>query len=308
MTQEEFIAKCNSVHNNKYDYSKVNYKNLGEKITVICPKHGEFNVQAYSHLHGSNCFKCRNEKLSNSRKMTTNQFIEKARNKFGDKFDYSEVKYIDSQTKIVIGCPIHGKFEQTPSNHLRSKSGCPKCSYADLSKQYQKEQNQFIIDAIRIHGDKYDYSKTNYNGSHKKVCIICPEHGEFWQTPANHLQGQGCPKCLESHGEQIIRNYLDKQNIKYIFQYKIPIDVHINLSKRAYIDFYLPDFKIAIEYNGKQHYVPIEYFGGTFQFQNYQVPRDNYIKEYCKDNNIKLIEIKYDQNIFDQLQSLQLFY
>ena len=304
MSQEEFIKQCKIIHNNKYDYSKVKYINLNKKILVICPIHGEFEVQAYSHLHGTNCAKCRNDKLSKSSRLTTEKFIEKAKLKFGNKYDYSKVQYVDLETKITIICPIHGEFQQTPNNHLKSKLGCPKCSYLKLSKQYQKSQDQFINDAKNIHGNKYNYSKVNYQGSFQKVCIICPEHGEFWQLPANHLQGQNCPKCQESSGEGIIRKYFEENNIKYIFQYKIPIDCNINSSGFAYIDFYLPDYDIFIEYNGRQHYSPIKKFGGELSFNNYQIPRDNYIKQYCANNNKKLIEIKYNHNIINELNNL----
>lgn len=123
------------------------------------------------------------------KKLTTDEFIEKAKEIHGDKYDYSKVNYENRSTKVCVICPIHGEFWQTPEAHLH-KQGCPKCSgNAKLTTE------EFIIKAKKRHGDKYDYSKTIYINACTKVCIICPEHGEFWQTPHNHLSGQGCPKC-----------------------------------------------------------------------------------------------------------------
>ena len=122
-------------------------------------------------------------------KKTKEQFIEEARQVWGDKFDYSKVEYKNAMDKVIIVCPEHGEFVQTPSAHLNGQ-GCPKCvgknlSVEDIIKKFKDK-----------HGDKYDYSKVEYVGMHEKVCIICPKHGEFWQIPNSHLQGNGCPSCV----------------------------------------------------------------------------------------------------------------
>ena len=125
-------------------------------------------------------------------KLTTEQFIQKAREVNGDRYDYSLVDYINSSTNVKIICPEHGEFEQVPNNHLRRVTGCKKCS---LYKRTRTAE-QFIEKAREVHGDKYDYSMVEYIRSSTKVKIICPQHGEFEQTPKNHLQGHaGCIKC-----------------------------------------------------------------------------------------------------------------
>lgn len=122
-------------------------------------------------------------------KLTTEQFIEKARAVHGVRYDYTNAKYVKAKAKVTIICPIHGEFEQTPDSHTRG-SGCPYCAH-NLTSSTSK----FIDKAISVHGDKYLYDNTNYIKAHGKVTITCPEHGIFSITPLNHLQGHGCPVC-----------------------------------------------------------------------------------------------------------------
>jgi 5-methylcytosine-specific restriction endonuclease McrA len=145
---------------------------------------------------------------------TTEEFIAKARKKFKNKYDYSEVNYINSKVKVSIKCPIHGNFLQRPNDHFHS-CGCPKCGNLLKSKNYSTEE--FIAKAIKVHGNKYDYSKVNYVDSNTKVTIICKEHGEFLQTPSSHLQGHGCqihaainPPTTEEFIAKAIKRYGDK--------------------------------------------------------------------------------------------------
>lgn len=131
--------------------------------------------------------------------MTKEWFVERCIEKFGDKFDYSEVDYKNSKTKVRIICPIHGEFSIRPQAFLTSPYGCPKCAHKEGGKKrgetQTKNTEQFIEEARKVHGDKYGYSKVEYIGNHVKVCIVCPKHGEFWQEPNNHLSGYGCKKC-----------------------------------------------------------------------------------------------------------------
>ena len=130
-----------------------------------------------------------------ARKFTTEDFITKAKEVHGDKYDYSKVEYVNANDKVCIICPEHGEFWQSATHHIHNH-GCPKCSYKNKSEKYKYSTEEIIVKARVIHGDKYDYSKSKYNGMHKKMLIICPEHGEFTQTPANHIGGTGCPKCV----------------------------------------------------------------------------------------------------------------
>lgn len=123
------------------------------------------------------------------KKLTREEFIERARAIHGDKYNYDKVVYVNNATKVVITCPTHGDFLQKPSMHL-SGNGCPEC-YG----RTRKNTVWFIKRAKMIHGERYDYSKSEYTTANKKVCIICKEHGEFWQEASQHLRGHGCPQC-----------------------------------------------------------------------------------------------------------------
>lgn len=222
------------------------------------------------------------------RKLTTYEFIEKAKEIHGDKYDYSLVDYKSNKENVKIICPKHGIFEQWPNTHLRGW-GC------DCSKK--SSTDDFIKKSIEIHENIYDYSLVEYKGHKKKIKIICPVHGVFTQTPCNHLNGHGCYKCKKSLGEKNICNFLTDRGVKYI-QEKI-FNGCTNISNLRF-DFYLPDYNLCIEYNGRQHYEPIEYFGGESYLQKVII-NDKLKIDYCKSKNIELVVIKYDENILTEL-------
>ena len=193
-TLNSFIIDANLKHNHKYDYSKTEYVNSKTKVCIICPEHGEFWQTPSNHLNGDGCPKCHYVKLHEKFKKTTNNFIKKAKEIHGDRYDYSKVEYVNNSTKVCIVCPEHGEFWQTPIEHLKG-CGCNKCAIVKKQEKFSSNNQEFIKKAIEIHGDKYDYSKVEYKNNHTKVCIVCPEHGEFWQTPNAHLSHNSCPKC-----------------------------------------------------------------------------------------------------------------
>ena len=284
LTLEDFIAKAKEVHGDKYDYSKVKYINSKTKICIVCPKHGEFWQFPSRHLKQYGCKICSYE---NSTK-TLESFIEQARKIHGDKYDYSKIKYVNYYTKICIVCPIHGEFWQTPKNHLDGKS-CSLCA-----KNKKKTTETFIEKAMKMHGDKYDYSKVEYVNNHTKVCIICREHGEFWQNPQNHLLGSNCPICVKEQNmleTKLYENICEKYpNMNFIHGYR-----NKTLLGRKELDIFSTDYKIAIEYQGGQHFSPIDFFGGKKKFQK-QLENDKLKQKICEENNIKLFHFTYNKN------------
>ena len=160
---------------------------------------------------------------------TQEQIIEKFRNVHGDRYDYSKVNFEKTTKKVCIICPEHGEFWQEPHVHMRGQ-GCPKCGIEKRSKIRTLTNESFIEKARGIHGDKYDYSKTEYHNTKEKVCIICPEHGEFWQEPHNHLQGMGCPICGNSNkGPKLsLQDFIKKAVAAHGDKYDYSKSIYVN--------------------------------------------------------------------------------
>jgi very-short-patch-repair endonuclease len=196
MNTEQFINKAIEVHGDKYDYSKIVYKNTICKVIIICKEHGEFLQQAGSHLRKHGCKKCSTIKTANKQRSNNEKFIEKAKELHGDTYDYSKVDYINSTEKVIIVCKVHGEFLQNAKGHIQKKAGCQKCGIIKLRNYFKDTNDIFIKKAIKIHGDIYDYTKVNYgNNGREPITIICKKHGEFNQKPQEHLSGYGCSKC-----------------------------------------------------------------------------------------------------------------
>jgi len=284
-----FINKSKIIHKNKYDYSLVYYKTCEIKVKIICPEHGIFYQDPSSHLKGYGCSKC-----SGTNNKTTEEFIESSKLVHGEKYDYSLVNYINSTTKVIIICKIHGKFYQTPPNHLCFHNGCPMCNSSK-----KMNTNEFIEKSKLIHDNKYDYSLVEYKKAKIKIKIICAEHGIFEQTPSGHLSGRGCPKCgiKISKGEKEIANILDDNDINYIKEYEFNDCKYI---KNLRFDFYLPEHRTCIEYDGKQHFESVDYFGGYISYNKIMF-NDKIKNEFCIKNNINLIRIRYDENIKEKM-------
>lgn len=280
VTTEDFIIQAKEKYGNKYDYSKTVYNGAFNKVCIICPEHGEFFKRPDEHLRGGECKKCHQYKIGDG-KYNTEIFILKSKLIHGDKYNYSNVKYKNSTTKVCIICPEHGEFWQNPDIHLQG-SGCPIC--AKMVK-FNKCKKNFVKTCRSIHKNKYDYSKAEYNGWNEKVCIICPIHGEFWQTPNMHLRGNGCPKCKNSKLEIEIEGLLLKNNITFIEKCTKNVLPWLN---GQHLDFYLPDYKLAIECQGLQHFKPVEHFGGESEFLK-NIDRDLHKKNLCTKNDIKLL-------------------
>lgn len=226
--------------------------------------------------------------IRSTKKSNTEEFILKSRNKHGNKFDYSKVEYVGNKNKVIIICPKHGEFLQRPNDHLTGY-GCKKCQYEKTSKENRITYEIFIEKAKQIHGDRFNYSLVNYSDYENKVIIICNKHGEFEQTPHSHLRGTGCRKCRASHNEEKIANILLKHNIN--FKREVTFG-DLKDESYLYYDFYLPEHKMFIEYDGKQHYKPIKFFGGENALL--KTRKHDIIKiKYAINNGYKLTKIPY---------------
>ena len=238
-------------------------------------------------MNGQGCPSCN--------KITSDDFIQKATLIHNGKYDYSKVDYKTAKTKVCIICPEHGEFRQAPDKHL-SGCGCQKCGGTK-----KLSIDEFIRKANKIHNNKYDYSKVKYINNQTKVCIICPKHGEFWQAPGSHLSGKGCPHCLSSKIEDTIETKLNEINVN--FEKQKTFD-WLKSKRNMRLDFYLPEYNIAIECQGKQHFDNIEYFGGNDGLK-YRKYNDMIKLKLCKEHNINLLYFNYDDDINEFEQKLK---
>ena len=153
----------------------------------------------------------------------------------------------------------------------------------------------FIKKATEKYDNKYTYDKVNYINSQTKVCIICPEHGEFYVRPADYLRGYGCPKCQSSHLEEEIKSFLNDNDIEFEQQKTFE---WLKLKNHLYLDFYLPKYNMAIECQGIQHFRPVDFFGGKEYFIK-TIERDNIKQQLCENNGIKIIYFTNKSNCYD---------
>ena len=169
--------------------------------------------------------------MGKTTRLTTEEFIVRAKKIHSERYNYSKTEYTNNHTKVCIICLEHGEFWQTPAMHLKG-NGCPKCAKEKNRNNRFDTTEVFINKAKMVHGDKYDYSKVEYVDSYTKVCIICPIHGEFWQTPNSHLQGRGCKKCVNKfdgqNGSHTLESFIEKANTVHGNKY--------NYSKVRYVD------------------------------------------------------------------------
>lgn len=282
-TTEEWIEKAKEARGNRYNYSKVNYIRNDSPVCIICSEHGEFWQTPSNHLNGANCPKCVLKQQSINQTKTTEEWIKEVKTVHGDKYDYSKVEYIHNQKPVCLICPIHGEFWIRPDNH-RHGAECYKCSVENL----KKDRYEFIWNAIQIHGYRYDYRKVNYIRCDSPVCIICSEHGEFWQTPVNHIKGCNCQSCAVNYGNNksiseceifdfIMENYdgnIIQSNRKIIHPYEL--------------DIYLPELNLAFE------------FDGLYWHNEINKPNNYHLNKtlQCEEKGIKLIHIFEDEWIY----------
>ena len=233
------------------------------------------------------------------KKLTVNEFIDKANKVHNNKYDYSKSVYVSSKAKVIITCPIHGDFSQVPFSHLLGK-GCPKCGIESRANFQRKDISDFILEANKVHNNKYDYSKSVYVSSNLKLVITCPIHGDFSQAPSSHLSGRGCPKCIESKGEKYIRKFLEDNNVNFESQKRFK---DCKYKRSLPFDFYLPDYNIFIEYNGGQHYTYTGHFHRSWEKFEEVRKKDRIKRKYARKNGT-YIEISYKKNIEEEMKKL----
>lgn len=276
---EEFIRRSRIVHGDKYDYSKSIYKSTKERIIVICPEHGEFYPSPQNHLyHGTGCPKCAINDRNNNLKLSHDQFLSRAREIHGDKYEYTEsTDYKNDRTSITVTCSKHGEFRQCRNSHMLGK-GCQKCAADLASINLRIEFDEFVRRSNEAHNNRYTYIKESYTAIKKNVDVICPEHGLFTVRAESHIVGTKCKKCKLNGFERSVLDYVSTIT-----------DSEISLFVDDLIDGYELDIRIgdnlAIECNG-------DYWHSYNKKESPKEKNKHYYKhDLCLEKNIKLIQI-----------------
>jgi hypothetical protein len=298
----QLVIKANQIHNNKYDYSKFIYNNVIEKSIILCPIHKEFYQSMYTHIHKQHgCPKCA---LENS-KLDFNDVVKRFNVVHNDKYDYSKFIYVNANTKGIIICPTHGEFKQNINSHLNSKYGCPEC----IKENHIPKFEDLLSKSNIIHNYFYNYSKFVYINASTKSIIICPKHGEFLQNMGSHSSGAGCPICNKSHGEKTIMSILNKYNIKYIVEHTYDDLLGVSNKSKLKFDFYLPDYNVLIEFQGKHHYEPNYKKLKDKAWDKFQIvaKHDKMKLDYCKNKRNTIVRNSVLEREISRTRNIEIY-
>lgn len=312
MSNEEYIEALKQVHGDRYDLSLVDFKGTKHRVIGICKDHGQFTLQADNFLKGGNCPQCARLIAIDKTKLSQEEVVQKFREIHGGRYGYRNFIYKGSMIKGQIDCEKHGPFLMSYTAHYSLKFGCPKCGIESASKAKEKTIEEkfhyFITKARKVHGDKNNYYIEDFTDSQDKTRITCKKHKkDYWQIASSHLRGNGCPICNESKGEKATAEILNKFNIVFTREYKIP-GVKEKHNKEYEYDFHLTDYRILIEFHGIQHYEPRSFFNGKKEYER-TIKRDFAKEVLAKAFNYKLIIIHYkhlEKGILEQYLKRQL--
>ena len=215
LTTEEFIESAKEIHGDRYFYGESVYANYLKPLTIICKDHGRFDQKPNNHLNGAGCPSCAKAVVAKKLSSDKGEFVLKAQKKFGDAYTYQRVEYVNAKTPVIVTCKEHGDFSVTPNAFISGHTTCSSCSGSKLSTA------SFVARAKQVHADRYDYSNSRVAGYHGVVKIHCNEHGDFEQTPNNHLKGKGCPRCagrMVSDTESFIKRALETHKTLYSYE------------------------------------------------------------------------------------------
>lgn len=296
MSHEEYVKRL-SIKNPKLKVVE-EYIDAKTKILHHCLTHDIiWKVTPDKVLsRGSGCPECAKKLRYVARAKTHKQYVKDVENKNPS----IEVigKYINNKTAIEHRCKIHDYIYNATPDTVLSGSGCRYCKSDKLREHSLKSEAQYISELADI--NPHIILIGNYTYSLEPTLHKCLKCNHIWNpTPARLLYGGGCPNCSKSSGEQKIESWLENNNINYIFQKRFDDCRDIQTLP---FDFYLPDYKCCIEYDGAQHYKPVDFYGGQEYFE-YVQKHDSIKNKYCEDNGISLLRIPFDKNIVEELNN-----
>lgn len=227
--RETFLERAKQKFNNRFVYDMSNYVNISSTIIISCPVHGSVHIVAHRHLTISKgCPLCSSSKSKPM--LSLDEFISRSKEHFGDMFEYNSSVYNGSDQPIIVRCRKHGDIQIRKAGlHSTGKVGCRKCV---SEKGLEKKHLQFVNTASSVHEGRYDYSKTVFENAKKKVIITCPTHGDFLQTPQQHLSLNGCPKCA---GRMTQAEFIERANTVHDGVYAYSKTEYHNVNKHITI-------------------------------------------------------------------------
>ena len=226
-TREKWIAMATERWEGKYNYSKVVWNGVKNKIIIICPEHGEIDMLPNDHVAkrkgNTGCRHCGSQNKNKDRKVTWEQFLQRANKKFKSKYTYDASSWTEFTAEVKYTCPIHGLKSQQGHVHLGTREnnmGCDECGREHANESMRLDFDNFINRSIEKHEGLYSYLYVTYMGSHNPTAIFCKEHGIFLQEAKSHMEGAGCPTCWghENMGrEEFIRRSIEVHEGKYSY-------------------------------------------------------------------------------------------
>lgn len=289
-THEEYVRQVKNINPN-IDVIEM-YINNNTSILHRCKIDGnEWRAKPNNILNGKGCPICGNKKLHNDRVKSHEQYVQELKNIN----PYIDVigGYINARTKILHKCLIDGYEWNVNPNKTLDGHGCPVCS-----KNKKKTHQEYIKELAKVNKDIEVLGE--YINSQTSILHKCKKCNLIWETsPNNLLQGHGCPVCSGSKGEKAISKYLCEHNINFVPQYTFKNCKNIQVLQ---FDFYLPVYNSCIEFDGIQHFKPIDFFGGKIALDNTK-KRDKIKTDYCETNNIPLLRIRYDEDVNSTLDT-----
>ena len=294
-THEEYVAEAQNINPNIEVVGE--YIDSKTKILHRCLIHNiEWMVRPDNIIHGKGCPECAKENRIKNNRMAHEEYVEQL---FTKNPAIKVIgKYVNARTPILHKCIIDNyEWMTTPDKTLRGRS-CPKCA-GNIKKTHEDYvcEMSLVNPNIEVIGQYID-AKTPI--LHK--CLI--DRNTWYVRPNDILMGKGCPLCAESKGEKAVRLWLDKHNILYVCQKTFK---NCKNTRMLPFDFYLPEYNICIEYDGEQHFEPVDFANKGKEWANKQfdIRRkcDKIKTEYCENNNIKLFRIPYFKNAEEELNN-----